>query len=94
MKEELQKQIDEIMLNFKFDRVEATMKALNWTWFDTNGVPPSEEQIRVMALGLLKDAYKRNTTIRTGGFRAGYDSKEEFFTIEFIVSQWETSDYY
>lgn len=48
-----QDKIDDIMDNFDFSKVETIMKATNWTWASTNGVP-AEHELRKQARELLK----------------------------------------
>jgi hypothetical protein len=91
-----QDRIDEIMDNFNFNKVEETMKALNWQWSSTNGVPEQHE-LRKQARRLLKDVSTKNVSesdfryyISTGGFKATkyFDGD---LALEFIVSSWDNS---
>ena len=51
--------IDEILDEFDFERVHQTMKALNWTWHDTDGVPTIGD-LRRQARTLLQELLKHN----------------------------------
>lgn len=63
-------QIENIMLNFKWQRVAKVMKALNWTWVN-NKQPPTIEEMQKHARGLLFDVCKpKFTGCRSGGFYA------------------------
>jgi hypothetical protein len=62
--------IDEILDEFDFERVHQTMKALNWTWVDTDGVPTIGD-LRRQARELLQDLLKHNHhCVGTGGLFA------------------------
>jgi hypothetical protein len=62
--------IEKITDEFDFERVHQTMKALNWTWHDTDGVP-SIGDLRRQARELLKELLKRNRyCVGTGGLFA------------------------
>lgn len=84
--EALQKQIDEIMCWFDFNKVHKMMESINWTW-GTEKLPPSEGEIRETALRLLKETgkYLKESSkkedeiqISTGGFKVhGYKFTEE-----------------
>ena len=76
-------QIDEIMEEFDFKRVETVMRALGWHWVnseDNSGEVPDLQKIMSFARKLLKDVtfnYTSNSGHRfrvydTGGFRVSY----------------------
>ena len=90
-----QDKIDDIMDNFDFNKVETVMKATNWTWVSTHGVPV-EHELRKQARELLKSVSQHYVSelgfryaISTGGFKATkyYDGELE---LEFIVAKWDT----
>lgn len=90
-----QDKIDDIMDNFNFNKVETVMKATNWTWVSTHGVPV-EHELRKQARELLKSVSQHYVSelgfryaISTGGFKATkyYDGELE---LEFIVAKWDT----
>ena len=90
-----QDKIDDIMDNFDFNKVETVMKATNWTWASTHGVPV-EHELRKQARELLKSVSQHYVSqlgfryaISTGGFKATkyYDGELE---LEFIMAKWDT----
>ena len=90
-----QDKIDDIMDNFDFNKVETVMKATNWTWASTHGVPV-EHELRKQARELLKSVSQHYVSelgfryaISTGGLKATkyYDGELE---LEFIVAKWDT----
>ena len=92
-----QDKIDDIMDNFNFNKVETIMKATNWTWASTHGVPV-EHELRKQARELLKSVSQHYVSqlgfryaISTGGFKATkyYDGELE---LEFIMAKWDTGD--
>ena len=95
-----QKAIDDIIDNFKWEKVHETMVALNWTWWDSGDEAPSIGQLFRCAIGLLNNAYdgaekeKVNYTAATGGFRAHAlvdDETKEIIELRlaFEVCNWE-----
>ena len=91
-----QDRIDEIMDNFDFAKVEQAMKAVNWTWASTDGVPEQYE-LRREARRLLKDVASKNVresdmryAVATGGFKATkyFDGELQ---LDFILASWDTS---
>ena len=92
-----QDKIDDIMDNFDFNKVETVMKATNWTWASTHGVPV-EHELRKQARELLKSVSQHYVSelgfryaISTGGFKATkyYDGELE---LEFIVASRDTGE--
>ena len=77
--EAVQKQIDEIMDSFEFDRVLKIMKALQWTWgFGASEHYPDEWELRKSARERLREAAKNHGSSETGGFLAQcYDGVDE-----------------
>jgi hypothetical protein len=62
--------IEEITDEFNFEIVHRTMKALNWTWHDTDGVPTIGD-LRRQARELLQDLLRHNHyCVGTGGLFA------------------------
>lgn len=69
--EAVQKQIDEIMDSFEFDRVLKIMKALQWMWgFGESEHYPDEWELRKSARERLREAAKNHGSSETGGFLA------------------------
>ena len=56
--------INNIINEFDFLKVQATMEALNWRWVSTNNQVPTTLKLRETAIELLRDAAK----CRLGGF--------------------------
>jgi hypothetical protein len=62
--------IDEIMDEFDFEKVHRTMKALEWTWYGSDGVPTIGD-LRRTARELLQELIKHNYhCVGTGGLFA------------------------
>lgn len=80
----------EIGESFDWEKVHKTMKHLNWTWWNTEGVP-SIFQIIEKARGLCEDAYISGYSA-TGGFQASYDKETNRLKLEFVVSNWEARE--
>lgn len=61
--------IEKVLKDFNFERVHKAMVAMNWTWFDTNGVPSISELV-LRAQELLEEVAKKKVgyTISTVGF--------------------------
>lgn len=96
--ENLQRKVDDIMLNFDFEKVHDVMDHLDWRWLG-DSTPPSKETLRRAARELLEGACSERTDISTGGFRAVYsedgtDDDDPYLGLEFIVEDCEgfTSD--
>lgn len=86
----LQDHIDEVMDWFDFSRVAKVMECLDWRWpLRIEGVP-SEPAIRAFVRNGMKEAYTRGHYI-TGGFDIRYDKEEDYFSIQFIATSWETN---
>ena len=62
--------INEILDEFDFEKVHRTMKALDWTWYGSDGVP-SIGDLRRAARELLQELLKHNHyCVGTGGLFA------------------------
>lgn len=90
MNKQWQKNIDEVMDWFDFDKVAKTMATLNWSWWD-EGVP-SEGQLRRKARQLMTECVERGRGVATGGFKVELDIPHNGITLEFIVSDWSAWD--
>ena len=64
--------INEIMNEFDFDKVQRTMKALNWKWASVSGVPTTGD-IRRRARAQLREAVERKTRASSGGLVAEWN---------------------
>ena len=89
MKKRFQKEIDEVIKEFNFEKVHKTMQVLDWQWYhpgeDGTKVPTLDE-IKKRGKELLQEAAesaamsKGEYVIGTGGFRAEaqyYPKKED-----------------
>jgi len=96
-----QKAIDDIIDNFKWEKVYETMVALNWKWWDSGDEVPSIGQLLRCAINLLHNAYdgaekeKQDYGASTGGFcaRAIVDDKTKEIIelrLAFEVCSWES----
>lgn len=70
--EAYQKQIDEIMDNFDFDRVQKMMAATDWFWYTDGGAHiPSQPELREAARVCLRTVAERECfLVASGGFTA------------------------
>lgn len=94
--------IENIIKNFKWRKVRKAMKALNWTWHDSETLSkiPSIGELVIQSIKLLEEVEKKsliakcNIVVGTGGFKAKayYDkeTKEIDFELSFIVESWES----
>ena len=91
--EVMNKQIDEIMDWFDFDKVHKVMTLLNWEWSKTNGVPAVGD-MRAAVRGHLKEAAKQGFC-STGGFSAlridGNEDGKDWvkMKLSFEVASWD-----
>lgn len=108
MKKRFQKEVDEALEHFDFQKVHMTMQTLNWKWyhFDGDSRVPSLEEIKKRAKELLQEAAesavmsKGEYVIGTGGFRAEakYCPKEEgkksflWVRLAFILEDWDNCE--
>jgi hypothetical protein len=90
--------VEEIMNEFGFDQVETTMKALNWYWARSKGVPDIVT-IRNEARRLLEEVSERlnvhkDYQLGTGGFEVSGEVIEgrKHLTLKFVVTEWSTHD--
>lgn len=87
---------EQITQNFEFEKVHKAMKALDWHWLNSEGVPQIAEIVEA-ARRLCLECYEaapqeqsQTKTLSTGGFRASYSAKEDLMTLEFILDTWVT----
>ena len=77
------KQLQELLMNFDFEKVEKVMEFLGWTWVSANGQVPDKFIIQDEAFKMLTDCYhrywddtdRRETPyyISCGGLEASYE---------------------
>jgi hypothetical protein len=99
--EQFDQLLDCTMDNFDFEKVHKVMTTLDWGWTQPGReelVIPTVAQLRGKARQILREAFKRKTTVGTGGFEAIYHpplegDKEDpagFLTLRFIIEEWDT----
>ena len=91
--------VDVIMQEFPFDRVETVMKALNWHWVRSKGVPDIVT-IRNEARRLLEEVSERlnvhkDYQIGCGGFEVTGEVVEghKLLTLKFVVEEYCFDDF-
>jgi hypothetical protein len=91
--------VDVIMQEFSFDRVETVMKALNWYWARSKGVPDIVT-IRNEARRLLEEVSERlnahkDYQIGCGGFEVTGEVVEghKLLTLKFVVEEYCFDDF-
>ncbi len=92
------KQIEEIIDNFDFFKIEKVMSYLNWTWYNFNYGKtyfPSITQLKDCARKLLDEALtlgvetKKDGFISTAGFKAEYLYKIKLLRLTFYIEDFE-----
>jgi hypothetical protein len=84
-----QQAIDKLIDEFDFKSVQIALKALNWEWYEYQGVP-NENQLKEYAKQLLNDAYEEGITkiSSTSGFIAQYKKgREDMLVLEFNLAR-------
>lgn len=84
-----QELIDEVMDNFDFGRVVKAMKAMDWEWFNGNGMSvPDEARARTCVRDLIKTLQedKECNFTATGGFNVSY--KEGELNVKFVLDEY------
>lgn len=100
--EETRKSIDEVLDCMDFEKIKKVMDFLNWTWWNTDGVPEIYE-LRIHARELLTriakeimNSDKNNCAISCGGFRADVERDEDdsklYFHLSFVLTVWANLD--
>lgn len=74
--EEFEILMDEVMDHFNFERIQGVMTFLDWKWSKNIDPPvmyaPSISDLKATARRLLREAFKLEGTIESGGFQARY----------------------
>lgn len=95
-----QEDIEHILDEFDFHKVQKAMEALNWTWATSDGIPDIGE-LRKTARYLLNFCYNADATeptfvTGTGGFEASRDmfvgDAKRYYSLKFVVSGWNNYD--
>ena len=95
LRHSFQKQIGDILVHFDFNRVYEAMAQLRWTWWDSDGVTPTIENLKGTARYLLEQATKPEVeAIDSGGF---YARREDTpigprLTLSFSISEYSAMD--
>lgn len=93
-------EIEDILDEFDFQRVQDTMKALDWKYFNSADAYPSIGELRKMARSLLHSIWQRENSSEEwtscGGFevtRHMYpgDTKK-YMSLKFGVTEWNNYD--
>lgn len=79
-------QIDEIMLEFEWQRVHRAMVALHWTYQDRGAVPTIAE-LKSAVRELLALLDRPGQSISAGGFQVTWE-KRGGLRVEFILESW------
>ena len=85
------KKINLIIKNFEWGKVQQAMKALNWTWWNSQGIP-TIDQLSTAGEKLLHGVVDEKLQIvSTGGFVATRRvvDKEIFLELYFSVASWD-----
>lgn len=83
---EAKKQIDEIMADFAFDKVEKAMLAVDWKWHICmfhgveHCITPTVPMLRAKAKELLEEASATGKGSGTGGFEVENDGEKLWLT--------------
>lgn len=94
----LYKEVEAILDDFDFYKVQKAMQALNWTWSSTEPFVPELGELRRTARQLLSQAYvaldvQDEFSVSTGGFKASGRvfprSSKKYLRLEFIISSWD-----
>lgn len=96
--EEIQNSISEILGCMDFEKIKKVMDFLNWTWWNTDGVPEiyelrifAREQLNRVAKGLIKSGKNRYAT-SCGGFVAEAERDDDdskiYFNLSFVLTNW------
>lgn len=100
--------INEVLAHFDFEKVNQTMKALNWTWWDKAKGVPTIQQLKESAEHHMNSAIEQVLSEKnkeshdvafmsaSGGFKAmAWKTKKGKLAkvqLEFIVSEWDTEN--
>ena len=91
-----QEDIEHILDEFDFHKVQKTVEALNWTWATSDGIPDIGE-LRRCARRLFKYATDTDSSVHdystaTGGFEVSRNLypgvTKRYYSLKFVVSEW------
>ncbi len=94
------KEIENILDEFDFHRVQQAMKALDWKYHDTEEDVTSIGELRRMARSMLMSAYSAvdspEMTMGCGGFEATrymyVGDPKKYLALKFVVTEWNNYD--
>jgi hypothetical protein len=94
--------IEEILDEFDFYKVQKTMEALDWNYYNSPDKVPSIGELRRLARSLLEEAHKNCTSTAPesitsmGGFEATCKlfpgTEKKYITLKFVVTEWGNYD--
>lgn len=106
MKSKKKKQINDIIENFNFEKVEKIMTLLAWAWQKSPSGIPSIKELKTRSKQMLKDVYERaeansdslmccgTWVSRAGGFRAQATTCGDgniVLSLSFEVAEWNNA---
>jgi hypothetical protein len=84
-----QRQVQEVLSSFDFDRVESVMRGLDWRWASIGRVPGTRE-LAEEARRLLQELDGRPGVLGSGGLRASL-KEDGTLSLKFILCEsWST----
>ncbi len=89
-------QVEDILDEFDFQKVQKAMEALDWNYFDSVDKVPTIGELRKMARGLLNHVYSAdpspNDMAGSGGFEAtrymDIGDATKYLALKFVVTEW------
>jgi len=84
-KTRFERQVEEVLESFDFDRVHQVMESLTWTWANLDRVPTRAELI-AEARRLLSELEGRPGVLGSGGLRASY-KEDGTLSLKFILCE-------
>jgi hypothetical protein len=93
-------EIESILDEFDFNRVQTAMKALDWKYYNSADAYPSIGELRRMARQLLLEAYVAPVcpewTTGTGGFEVTrymyIGDTKKYISLKFVLTEWNNYD--
>lgn len=90
-KTRFERQVEEVLVSFDFDRVHHVMESLEWTWANLDRVPTQAELV-AEARRLLEELGGRPGVHGSGGLRASY-KEDGTLSLKFILCEsWSDLD--
>ena len=92
----LQSHVDEVMDELDFSKVQKTMEFLGWEWAGAEEGVPREAELRKQVRWLMETCYQQSQRYEsdwstgTGGFNVRYYYEDDFFEVDFCLTQWTT----